>query len=484
MTVPEMKAMEERMIADLPWLGPVGALALGAIVAVLLALFLPRGRQGLAGTWAAGVHLTAAALAAAVWLDRGPATVMEGTLVVDRLSLVTTGVLGVAGALAVALARPTVGGTDREGELYGVLTAGTLAGVVLASAADAALLAIALGLSSLSTFILTGYLRASARGTEASLKYYIYGTVSGAVMVYGLSWWFGLGGSTGLRAIGEALPSAPTAVAVASSALVLAGLLYKASAIPLHFWTPDAYDGAPLPVAAYLSVVSKLAAVVALARVLTLALPGGALGWPTAVAVLASASMLLGTVAMYRQRNVVRLLAWSSIGQSGFLLIAVAAFDDAPEAERALLFYAMAYAAANLAAFAAVLAVQRERRTVDLAAYAGLGRDHPWWTAMLVVAFLSLLGLPPLAGFVGKLELFRAAIDAGLAWLAVVGVLATVASVPPYLRVIAPTILERQGRAPRAGLHGGLAVALVASAVLTVAIGVGAEPFLRLAGGG
>lgn len=482
MTVADMKAMEDRMIADLPWLAPIGALVLTAIVAVALALVLPRGRQGLVAAWVAGGHVTAAGLAAEVWLDRGFRSVLEGTLVVDALSLVFIGILGVAGAVTVAVARPSIGGTDREGEFYAMLAASTVAAAVLGSAADAALLAISLGLSSLTTFVMTGYLRGSARGNEASLKYYVYGTVAGAVMVYGLSWWFGIAGSTDLRKIGEALATAPDGVAIASTTMVLAGLAYKASLVPLHFWAPDAYDGAPLPVAAYLSVLSKLAGLVALARVLPLALPEGLLGWPTAVAIVAAATMTLGNLAMIPQRNVVRLLAYSSIAQSGYLLMAVAALHGSGQGRPALLFYAMAYAAANLAAFAVVQAVQRERRSVDISAFAGLGRAHPWWTLALILAFLSLLGLPPLAGFVGKLELFRAAIDAGQSWLAVVAIVNTVISLYPYLRVVAPAVLDPD-TARRTPWATGRPLTLAAglTVALTVAIGIGAEPLLRLA---
>ena len=483
MTVEDMKAMEERMIADLPWLAPIGALTLGAIIALVLALVLPRGRQGLVATWAAAAHLAAAGLAAWVWLDLGFEAILEGTVVVDGLSLVLVGILGVSGAVSVAIARPVIGGTDREGEFYAVLTASTLAAAVLGSAGDAALLAMSLGLSSLSTFILAGYLRGSARGNEASLKYYIYGTVAGAVMVYGLSWWFGLAGSTDLATIGKALADAPEPVVIASTTMVVAGLAYKASVVPLHFWAPDAYDGAPLPVAAYLSVLSKIAGLVALARVLPMALPDGLLDWPTAIAALAAATMIFGNVAMIPQRNVVRLLAYSSIAQSGYLLMGVAALNASDEGVPALLFYAAAYAAANLAAFAVVLAVMRERRSVDLAAFAGLGRAHPWWTATLILAFLSLLGLPPLAGFVGKLELFRAAIEAGQAWLAVVAVATTVVSIYPYLRVIGPSVLDDAASPapPRVLATRPLALAVALTAVLVVAIGVGAEPLLDLA---
>ena len=484
-TLEQARQTEEMMLGELIWLSPIGVLTLAAIVGVLLALFLPRGRQGVAGAWVAGAHLAAAGLAAVVWLERGFMAGMSGTLMIDGLSLAITGLIGVGGALAVGLARPTVAGTDREGEFYAVLAAASLAAVVLASAADAALLAIALGLLSLTSFVLTGYLRASPRSNEASIKYYIYGTVTAATMVYGLSWWFGLAGSTSFATIGEALPGAPTGVVVASTALVVVGLGYKAALVPFHFWTPDTYEGAPLAVAAYLSVLPKIAALVALARMLPMALPDGAAGWPTASAGIAAAPMTLGNLAALPQRNVVRLLAYSSIAQSGYLLMGVAALDGSDLALPALVFYAIAYLAMNLAAFAVVLAVQRERRSVDLRAFAGLGREHPWWTAALAVSLLSLFGLPPLAGFVGKLELFKAAIDADQAWLAVVAIVNTVISLYYYLRVLAPAVLDAPASGERlapAGSGLSLGTVLAVSAVATVAVGVAAQPLLELAG--
>jgi len=479
----ETKAMEERTIAELPWLAPIGVLVLTAMLAVILALFVARGRQGRVGAFVAGGHLLAAGLAVWVWLDLGPSEVMEGTVMMDGLGLAMVAVLGVAGAVGVAMARPVVAGTDREGEFYALLTAATLASAVLVVAADIALISMALGMLSLTSFVLTGYLRRSARGNEASLKYYIYGSVSGAAMVYGFSWWFGLTGETSLAGIGERLPEAPTAALVGSTALVVLGLGYKAALVPFHFWTPDVYDGAPLPVAAYLSVVPKIAGLVALARVLPAALPDDAAGWSVAIAAIAAATMTLGNLAALRQRNVVRLLAYSSIAQSGYLLMGVAALPGSDQGLPALVYYVIAYAVTNLAAFAVVLAVQRERGSVDVSAFAGLGARHPWWTVALVLSLLSLVGIPPLGGFVGKLEVFTAAIDAGQAWLAVVAVINTVISLFYYLRVIAPTVLQAEDEAPISPVRRSLPLggALAATAVATIAVGVVAEPLLRLA---
>lgn len=473
---------EKMMLSELPWLWPVGALVIAAILAIVLAVALPRGRQELVAWWVGGAHLAAAGLAAMVWLDLGFRSVMGGTISVDGLSLGLAGIVGVAGAVCVALARPVVAGTDREGEFYAMLSFASLSAVMLGAAADAALLALALAALGLSTFVMTGYLRRSARGNEASIKYYVFGTVSGAAMVYGLSWWFGLAGSTGFAAIGRALPGAPLAVVIASTALVLVGLGYKAALVPFHFWTPDAYDGGPLPVAAYLSVLPKLAGLVALARIMPLALPGDTAGWSTALAVVAAATMTLGNLAALPQRNVVRLLAYSSIAQSGYLLMAVAALSGSDQGVPSLVYYAMAYAATNLAAFAVVLAVQRERGSVDLGAFRGLGRSHPWWAAALVLSFLSLLGIPPLAGFFGKLEVFKAAIDADQAWLAAIAVVNTVVSLAYYLRVVAVAVLEAgEGEHPRERRCAPISAALLVTTVATVAFGVAAQPLLSLA---
>lgn len=483
-TLERAKEMEETMLRELWWLSPVLALTVAAIVAVVLAMAVPRRRQGVVGAFIAAGHLVAAGLAVWVWLDRGFMPVMEGIIRVDGLSLTLTGLVGVSGAFCVAMARPALAGTDREGEFYAVLCFASLSSVLVGMAGDAALLGLAIGALGLSTFVMTGYPRRSRRANEASIKYYIFGTVSAATMLYGLSWWFGLAGTTSLEAIGGALADAPEGVVIASTALVLFGLGYKAAVVPFHFWTPDAYDGAPLPVAAYLSVLPKLAGLVALARVLPLALPNDTAGWTTAIAVLAAATMTLGNVAALPQRNVVRLLAYSSIAQSGYLLMGVAALEASDQGLPALLYYALAYAAMNLAAFAVVLAVQRERRSVDLEAFRGLGRTHPWWTVALVLSFLSLLGLPPLAGFVGKLELFTAAIDADQAWLAVVAVVNTVISLYYYLRVIAPAVLEAPiaaARADSAATARPLALVLLVCTSATVAFGVAAEPLLSLA---
>ena len=475
------KAMEERMISDLPYLSPLGCLALGAIAGIVLALFLPAARQHLVAWFVAGAHVAAAAAAALVWSLGGFRATMEGTLIVDGSFLATTAIIGIAGAVAVALLRAEIADTDREGELYAVLAGASLGSVALAGANDASLLALAIGLIGVCSFVMVGYLRRAERSNEGSIKFYIYGTVAAATMVYGLSWLFGLAGTTDFAMMAPELSSAPEVAVLAAAVLVLVGLAFEASLVPFHFWVPDAYEGAPLPVAAYLSVIPKAATLIALARIVPEILPDGMLDWPTLVAALAAASMVFGTAAMIPQRNAVRLLAYSSISQSGFMLIGVAALDASPEGVPSLIYYLVAYAATNLAAFGVVAAVERETGSVDIDAFRGLGRRHPWWTAALVVSLLSLLGVPPLAGFVGKLEVFTAAIDAEMAWLAVLGVVATVVSLYPYLRLIAPATLDAPTTRARAAIRPALVGAVVVATLATIGFGIGAEPFLDVA---
>ncbi|MGI8728124.1 MAG: NADH-quinone oxidoreductase subunit N, partial [Solirubrobacterales bacterium] len=341
--VEAMKAMEQRMIADLPYLAPIGCLVLAAVGGVALALFLPAARQRLAAVYVAALHLAAALAAALVWSIGGFRATMEGTLMVDGVFLAAAGIIGVSGAIAVAMLRFQIAGTDREGELYAVLAGASLGSLVLTGANDAAMLALAVGLIGICSFVLVGYLRGAERSNEASLKFYIYGTVAAATMVYGLTFFYGLAGSTAFDAIGDALPSSPEAIVIAATVLFLVGLGFEASVVPFHFWVPDTYEGAPTAIAAFLSVVPKLGALLALARILPEALPAGLLDWPTAVGVLAAVTMVWGTVAMIPQQNAVRLLAYSSISQSGFLLIGVAAAGSGQLGTSALLYYLAGY---------------------------------------------------------------------------------------------------------------------------------------------
>jgi NADH-quinone oxidoreductase subunit N len=285
-------------------------------------------------------------------------------------------------------------------------------------------------------------------------------------MIFGLTYWYGAAGSTLLSDLGR-LENAPLAAA-AGLVAALVGLGYKAAVVPFHFWAPDAYDGAPVSVAAYLSVVPKVGAIFGLAQVVR-DLPTGT-GWPLVVAALAVISMTYGNLAALVQENVVRLFAYSSIAQSGYFLLGVVAVERGDLALPSLVVFAAAYAAMNLGAFAVVALAGKE-----LNDFAGLGRSRPAVGVAMVVFLISLVGVPPLAGFVGKLLLFGAAIEVGFTWLAVVAILNSVLSLAVYLRIVVPVYQTPKGvPVSRRSVAAVWVVALVA----TVGVGLAAQALL------
>jgi proton-translocating NADH-quinone oxidoreductase chain N len=397
-------------------------------------------------------------------------TIFMGTYRVDDLSVWAKLILFPAAALAALLAVPEVRGSDREATVYALLSLSTVGALALAGTGDVMFLVLGVLLNSVGSFALVAYPR-DDRATEAAMKYFVFGSVTGAVMIFGLTFWFGATGSTLLVDLPR-LEGKPLAAA-AGFLTVMVGLGYKAALAPFHFWSPDAYDGGPVAVAAYLSVVPKIGAIFALAAV-SQALPDGSAGWRPVLAILAVVSMTYGNLAALPQTNVVRLLAYSSIAQSGYFLLGIVALEESELAIPSLVVFAAAYAAMNFGAFALV---QRQGR--DLDAWRGLGRAAPWAGAAMVVFLLSLVGVPPLGGFSGKLLLFGAAVDAGFAWLAIIAILNSVVSLAVYLRIIVP--MYQTGGSERESSWtvttvGGLAFGLTLVAGLAVNVIIDALP--------
>jgi NADH-quinone oxidoreductase subunit N len=296
-------------------------------------------------------------------------------------------------------------------------------------------------LASVPGYALAGF-RKDAAGTEAALKYYLMGALFGVAMLTGITLLYGAGRTTGYPALPATLAGAPHGVVAVGVIAVVAGLMFKAGGVPAHFWVPDVTEGTSAPVAAFVTTVPKIGALVALFRLLAVAIPTPAVNWPMLVAVLAAASMTLGNLAAFFQTSVKRLLAYSTISQVGYLLMAVAVATTSSTALRALLFYLAAYAATNLAAFAVVAELPHAR---TIASYRGLAFRRPGLAAVLVVSLLGLVGTPPTGVFLGKLQIFTAAIDGGYGWLAGLAVMNTVASLFYYLRWLAPAFLQRPG---------------------------------------
>lgn len=455
-----MSGQSQKMLEDLGHLLPELAVLATAIGGLVLEMVR---RPRWAWAWSVFGLMVATALAAAQFTVR--LSVFHETFRVDTLLVFARLVLIPSTALCSLLAIPELGGSRREATFHALLAFGLLGSLLLAGAGDAMFLVLGVLLTSLASFPLVAH-HGDDRATEAAMKYFVFGSVSGAVMIFGLTFWYGATGSTLLSDLSR-LRTFP-APEVIGLVAVLVGVGYKAALAPFHFWAPDAYDGGPLCAAAYLSVVPKIGALFALAQVAR-SLPTGPVDARLAFGVVAAASMTWGTLAALTQTNVVRLLAYSSIAQAGYFLMGVAALPASALAVRALVLFAAAFAVMNLGAFAGMARVGR-----DLAAFAGVGRSVPSLGAAMVLFLLSLVGIPPLAGFAGKLLLFGAAIDAHLAWLAVIAILNSVVSLAAYLRIIVP-MYQPGGWDGIATRRPALTFVGVASALLTLVVGLGAH---------
>ena len=393
-------------------------------------------------------------------------TVFGGSFRIDALSLWAKLILLPATVLSLLLARNDVGGTAREGTVYSLMCLATFGALVLAGSGDVMFLVLGMLLTSLATFALVAY-PDDDPATEAAMKFFVFGSVAGAVMIFGLSYWFGATGSTLLADLTrmEAMPLA----AILGLVAVVVGLGYKASLVPFHFWAPDAYEGAPLSIAAYLSVVPKIGALFALAQVVR-DLPADS-GWPAVMAGLAVLSMTYGYLAALVQDNVLRLLAYSSIAQSGYFLLGIVAVSSSELALPSIILFAAAYAAMNLGAFAVVALTGR-----ILSDFNGLGRTRVLMGIAMVIFLLSLVGIPPLAGFVGKFLLFAAAIDVQFTWLAVVAIANSVLSLAVYLRIVVPMYRPTETTTVAPGTWPGIVVMITFAA--TLIIGLAAQFFL------
>ena len=422
---------------------------LGAVAGLLTGLFLPRHRQWIAA-WICGVALTGATVTTALVM-KNPDMMAFAAYAVDPLTNVTRATVAVATLLVIMLTTGWARGHRRETEVYTLLLLAALGTVLMAGADDLLVLVAAYLLASIPAYALAGFGK-DAPGTEAALKYYLMGAFLGVLMLAGVTLVYGTAGATAYPGL-----HAP----VVGVILLLAGLLFKAGGVPAHFWVPDVTEGASRPVAAFVTTVPKIGALVALFR-----LAGAVFDEPALIAVLAVATMTLGNLAAFHQDNVRRLLAYSTISQAGYLLVPVAMAGRTGLASTALLYYVAAYAITNLGAFAVVVSVGSDR----LGDYAGLARRSPWAAIALVVCLLGLIGTPPTGVFVGKLLVFAAAWDGGYAWLAVVVAVNTVASVFYYLRWIRP-LFAREGDGGSA--RGWLApVIAVASVVFGLAGGI------------
>ncbi len=439
------------MARDLSFLLPEMTLGITAFI-MLVAEMLRRPRLALL------IGLAGLALATALTfpvLNAGT-TVFGGTYRIDMLSGWAKLILLPGTALALLLARAEIAGRDREGSVYALIALVTLGALMLSGSGDVMLMVLGVVLTGLGSFALVAWPRDDA-ATEAAMKYLVFGSVTGAVMIYGLSFWYGGTGSTlysALSGIGD-----QPLIAMAGLIAVIVGLGYKAALFPFHFWAPDAYEGAPVSIAAYLSVITKLAALFAFAQAFR-DLPTST-GWPLVIALIAAATMSYGYLAALVQTRMVRLIAYSSIAQSGYFLLGLLAIGGGTLALPSLIVFGAAYVAMNLGAFAVIMVAGRE-----LEDFRGFGRAAPITGVAMVIFLLSLTGIPPLFGFVGKVYLFGAAISAGYLWLAIIAILNSVLALAVYLRIIVAMYQPRPDAAAAPGQAGPLIAAVLGITVL------------------
>ncbi|MBI2188279.1 MAG: NADH-quinone oxidoreductase subunit N [Acidobacteria bacterium] len=438
---------------------------------------LPIGGLGIVGL------LGAAAAAVLLW-DRNAASF--GVIVADNFGLFVTLVLVAVGVLTIMFSSPVVSRDGLpKGDYYALILFSIVGMIMMATANDLLVVFIALEILSIGVYVLTGIRRDDPRATEAAFKYFLLGAFSSAFFLYGIAFTYGLSGSTRLDRVGaflaaQALSDNP--LILVGLAFLLVGFAFKISAVPFHMWTPDAYEGAPAIVTGFMSTGVKAAAFAAFARVFLSAFEPFSGEWAPMVWLLAAATMILGTVVGVAQSNLKRMLAYSSIAHGGYLLVGLVAANDIGKA--AILFYLAAYAVTNLAAFGVIaLLGSRDAANDELRDYAGLWQTRPALAALMTVCLLSLGGLPPTAGFIGKWYIFSAAVSAGYYGLAIIGVLTSVISVFFYLRVVVMMYMAERPAAlavPAPASRVGMA-ALAVSIVVIFALGVLPTPVLNLA---
>jgi NADH-quinone oxidoreductase subunit N len=458
-------------------------IVLGTALLVMLADLVLRDKRPLAYLSLSGV--LAAGVASFVTWGTFPRK-FQTMFISDAYALFISLVICLTTALSILVAADYL---DRHrmqrGEYYALLLFASLGMMMMGAADDLVIVFLALETLSLSLYILTGFNRAQPASGEAALKYFLLGAFASGFFLYGVALTYGATGSTNLETIGTFAAKYAEGVIdpmiLASLALLLIGFGFKVALVPFQFWTPDVYQGAPTSVTAFMSVGAKAAGFAALARTISFAYGFLQVNWALGLAILAILTMTWGNVAALIQRDVKRMLAYSSIAHAGYLMVGVA--SGSINGVRGILFYLLAYALMNVGAFAVVAALEEGGAAgVNVAAFRGLGARRPFLAASMAIFMLSLTGIPPLSGFWGKLYIFRAAVEGGLPWLAAIGVLNSAISAFYYIGIIiAMYMYEPEGREAPALSGAALTLAVAVAALGTLLIGLWPSPFTALA---
>ncbi|CAN5458535.1 NADH-quinone oxidoreductase subunit N [soil metagenome] len=455
------------------------------LVLVLLLDLVAEERARWATSSVAGIGLLASVVPViTLAVDGGERVLFGGAYVVDDFALVLKALFLLAGYVTILISTDYIADGDYyEGEYYFMLLSSLLGMTVMASSRDLLSIFVALELLSIPAYLLAGWRKRDLRGNEASLKYYLLGVFATAVMLYGMSLVFGVAGTTLLTGIGDELARDSNDIPLVAVGIVfiVVGFGFKVSAVPFHTWAPDTYEGAPTPITAFLSVASKTAGFVALLQLVFVGFLGREDVWGPMFWVLAALTMTVGNLVALRQTNLVRLLAYSSVAQAGYMLVPFAVAGDLDAgpgtALEAVVAYLIIYAAMNLGAFAVVMAVARKTRSGEIASYGGLFEYAPGLAVLMSVFLFALAGIPPLGGWLAKFVIFRAVLEAGTPAAIVLGIIAAVNSVVAlfYYASIAREMWMRpvpDGDRTPVHVTPSLTAALGLAAVATIVMGV------------
>jgi NADH-quinone oxidoreductase subunit N len=464
-------------------IAPLTALTVAGCVLLLLEAF------GSGRTRAYLMPLTLASLGIAFvltllqWSDAALGyTTFHGLLALDRFGIIFNCIFLVGAALTVLLAPAFMREHQFEfGEFYSLLLFATVGMMILAQATDLVTIFLGIETMSIAVYVLTGSFRHSAKSAEGAMKYFMVGAFATSVLLYGMALIYGAVGSTGLAEIGRLAPRVAQApLFIVGFLLVIVALGFKISAVPFHMWAPDAYEGAPTPVTAFMATTVKAAGFATLIRLVSTAfsrteLAYGASGWASVCSVLAVLTMTVGNLGALRQDNVKRMLAYSSIAHAGYLLVGVVAIAlVGVDARGPLVYYLVAYTFTTVGAFGVVAWIgSRNDERLNIDDWAGLAGKHPGVALAMTIFMLSLGGVPPTAGFFGKFYVFRAALEKpALVWLVVIAVLNSVVSVYYYLRVVTAMYFREAGREARPLRATSVSASLLIAALGVLAIGI------------
>jgi NADH-quinone oxidoreductase subunit N len=471
----------------------IGLLVL-AVLVMVFDLVWPKSRKRDLGFLTAGGLVVILAVLLTVGLPDGEAEAAFGGMVRhDMAAVVFQSLFLVAAAITAILSMDNE--KLRHGEYYALLLVSTIGMSLMASATDLVMLYIAMETTSISAYVLVGFLRDDDKSAEAGIKYLLFGAFASTVMLYGLSLLYGFTRTTNIYGIAELLQVgvAPEDAVIVSAVLILVGFSFKIAAVPFHFWTPDVYEGAPTPITAFISVASKSAGFALLLRVFMAGTAGivhPTNEWVPMLTSFSVATMILGNLLAIWQTNIKRFLAYSSIAHAGYALMGVVAFlprnavIPTSDGAGAAIFYLAAYTLTNLAAFGIIIQFSALTGSDEIKDYAGLSRRSPYLALAMMFALLSLAGIPPLAGFFGKFFVFRAAVEAGLTWLAIVGVLNAIVGLYYYLMVVRVMYLfrvEPEVEAISIPVSRSSAVALVVCIAGIIVFGIYATPLYQWA---